>query len=140
MAAGLEVAAADEWLDSVLNGDATLSTLLSGNGFWNTQPEQQTPFPHGVFQMMSANDYAAVGAYRIWANLTYLVKVIGRTGNYDALNAAVARVDALLHRASGTAADGTVWSCVREQVIRMPEDVSGDQFRHSGAMYRLYAT
>lgn len=139
MTAGLEVAAVDEWLDATLNNDATLAGLVPG-GIWNTQPKANTAYPLGIFQFMSGVPHAAVGAYRIWVNMVYLVKVIGETADSATLNAAVARIDALLQRGSGTAADGTIWSCVCETMIRFPEAIEGRQYRHSGATYRLYAT
>src|SRR5438105_12141746 len=125
---GLEVAAADEFIFNALNGEATLTPLV--HGVWNTQADEGTAYPIVVNQMLSGIHYAAVGAVRIWANLVYLIKVIGETADYSSLSAAVARIDALLHRASGTAADGTVWACVREQVIRMPDSVENRQYRH----------
>lgn len=137
--AGIEPAVAEEWLDGLLNGDATLTGLVP-SGAWNAQADEGTAFPLIVYQMMSGIDLAVVGAVRIWTNLIYQVKVIGQTANYAALNAAVARIDTLLHRASGSAADGTVWACVREQTIRLPDSVAGKQFRHAGATYRIYAS
>lgn len=138
MTAGLETAAADEFLYNALSGDATLMAMV--HGVINSESAAPVAYPFVVFQFMSAVDYAAVGAARIWANMVYLVKVVGETADYATLSAAVARTDALLHRASGTVADGTVWSVTREQGFRMPENVSGKQFRHQGALYRVYAS
>lgn len=136
---GLESATAEEFLDATLNGDATLTTLVPSGAF-NTQPPEGTPYPIVTYQFVSSVDYAAVGAYRIWANMLYLIKVIGDTANFADLNAAFARIDALLQRASGTATDGTVWSCVREQVIRQPDFIAGRQYAVTGALWRIYAT
>lgn len=141
MAQGLEASAAESFLRSTLQGDATLVALVPG-GIWNTQAPQERPdpkYPALVFQQMSGNDYAAVGAERIWTNMLYLVKVIADDQNFDAADVAAARVDVLLHRASGANVSGQVWSCTREQVIRMPDELGQHQFRSSGAMYRLYA-
>jgi hypothetical protein len=139
MSAGMEAEAAEEFLYSRLANDVTLSGLVNGV-FVNIAP-QPTIYPLVIIQEMSGIDYAAVGAYRVWTNFVYLVKVIGQTASNGDLKAAVARIDALLHRASGAAGDGTIWACVREQVIRMPEYApGGQQYRHSGAMYRVYAS
>lgn len=139
MTAGLEAAAAEEWLNATLNGDATLLAAVP-SGFYDTLPAPNTPYPVGIYQFMSGIDYAAVGAFRIWQSMVYMVKVIGETADFATLNAAIARLDALLHRASGTSASGTVWSCTREQSIRLPDAIEGRQYRHSGALYRIYAT
>lgn len=139
MTAGLEAASAEEYLYATLHGDATLAALVP-NGIWNTQADEDTPYPIVVFQLMSALDTSAVGANRIWTDMVYLVKAIGQTADPGALDPIAARIDALLHRASGSASDGTVWAIVREQVIRMPENVAGRFYRHSGGMYRIYAS
>lgn len=135
---GAEAAAADDFLYGTLHGDATLLGLVTD--VINTQPAKTALYPYVIFQYMSGIDYAAVGAFRIWTNMVYLVKVVDETPVYADLSAAVARVDALLHRASGPVADGTVWSCTREQTFRLPEDVAGRQFRHQGGLYRVYAS
>lgn len=142
MTAGLEASAAEEFLMTTLSGDATLVALLDG-GIWNTEAAQDRPdpkYPLLLFQFMSGLDFAAVGAVRIWTNMIYLVKVIADGADFGAMNAAVARIDQLLHLASGTTADGTVWSCTREQIVRLPDQVAGSQFRQAGAMYRLYCS
>lgn len=138
MTAGLEALAAEEWLYATLQGDATLAAAAPG-GVWNTQADEGTPYPFVLFQFMSGIDYAAVGAQRIWTNMIYLVKVIADAADFDSMNAALARIDQLLHRVNGTAADGTVWSCTREQVIRLPDAVAGSQFRQAGGLWRIYA-
>lgn len=139
MTAGLEFAAAEEYLYGTLHGDGTLMALIHDVWPGGSAP-QGTLYPFVTFQFMSGMDYAAVGAYRIWTNMLWLVKAVGETANFADLSAIVARIDALLHRTSGTPADGTVWSCTREQTINLPEVVSGKQYRHSGALWRLYAT
>lgn len=130
--------AAEEWLVTTL-ADATLAGLVP-SGVWNMQAPENTAYPLIVFQMMAGNDYAAVGANRIWTNLVYMVKVIGETADFSTLSAAAARIDALLHRASGNATDGTIWSCVREQTIRLPDAIAGRQYRQAGGLYRIYAS
>lgn len=139
MSAGLEASAAEQYLYNTLHGDATLMALIHDVWPGGSAP-QGTAFPFVTFQFMSGIDYAAVGAIRIWSNMLWLVKAVGETANFADLNAIVARIDTLLHRTSGTPADGTVWSCTREQTINLPESVQGKQYRHSGALYRLYAS
>lgn len=143
MSSGFEQAAAEEWLYATLTGDATLVALLPGGataGISNTAAREGTPYPFVVYQLMSGIDYAAVGAFRIWSNLVYLVKAVGELDHVAALPAITARIDALLQRGSGVATDGIISSCVREQVIRIPETIAGKQFVHSGGLYRLYAS
>lgn len=137
MTAGLEAASADEFVYSTLHGDSTLMGLVGG--IWNTQADQGATYPLVVYQFQSGTDLMVVDAVRIWTNMMYLVKVIGQTADYAALNPALARIDTLLHRTSGAVADGTIWACVRETAFRLPETISGKQYRSSGAQYRIYA-
>lgn len=135
---GREADVADEFLYNTLHGDAALMGLVTN--VYNSEGTQGIViYPAVIFQFMSAVDYAAVGAARIWADMIYLVKVVGETADYAVLGPAVARIDTLLHRASGTVADGTVWSCTREQPFRMPDSLASKQYRHAGATYRIRA-
>lgn len=136
---GLEMAAARQYLYGALHGDATLMALVHDVWPGGSAPEG-TAFPFVVFQFMSGVPYAAVGAYRIWNNMVWLVKAVGETADISALDTIVARIDTLLQRGSGTPAAGTIWSCVQETTIEYPETISGKQYRHLGATYRLFAT
>lgn len=139
MTAGLEIDAAEEFIYATLRGDAALLGLVTD--IFNSQAPQGAAYPFAVFQAMSGTDLMVVDSIRVWTGLQFLVKIIGQTSDYGDLRAAVARVDAVLHRVGGTVADGTVWSCVREQTIRMTEaGPGGEQYRHAGGMYRLLAS
>lgn len=135
--AGLEAAAAGEFLYSALHGDATLMTLVGD--IWEDEPPQGATYPLIVYQFMSGIDLMVIGANRVWSNMIWLVKAVGQTANYGDLNAVVARIDTLLHRGSGVVADGTIWVCIREQTVRLPEDVLGKPYRSVGAQYRINA-
>lgn len=139
MAQGQEIAAARQFLYGALHGDATLMALIHDVWPGGSAPEG-TAFPFVTFQFMSGIPYAAVGAYRIWLNMIWLVKAVGETADTSTLDGIFARIDALLQRGSGTPAAGTVWSCVQETAFELPEVVSGKQYRSLGGTYRLYAT
>jgi hypothetical protein len=137
------MAAARQWLFGTLTGDATLVAMLPGGataGVNNMQAEQGTPYPFVVYQFMSGIDYAAVGAFRIWTNMVWLVKAIGDTADVAALDAIAARIDTLLQRGSGTPVAGNVWSADRQTTVEYPESVEGRQYRHLGGTYRIYAS
>jgi hypothetical protein len=133
------MAAARQWLYGVLHGDVTLMGLGRDVFPGGTAPES-FGFPFITFQFMSGLDYAAVGAYRIWTNMIWLVKTVGETADVSTLDAIMARIDVLLHRGSGTPTAGIVWACVRESTFELPETIQGKQFRSLGGTYRLYAT
>lgn len=141
---GLEMAAAREWLFSTLTADATLIALLPGGataGVNHRRAAQGTAYPIVIYQFMSGVDYAAVGAYRIWTNMVWLVKAVGASADAATIDAIAARIDTLLQRGSGTPASGVVASCVRESVVDYVDDVAGSvPYSHLGGNYRIYAT
>jgi hypothetical protein len=138
------MAAARQWLFNTLTADATLTALLPGgaaNGINHQRSAPGAPYPFVIYQFMSGTDYAAVGAYRIWTNMIWLVKAVGASADPTALDAIVARIDTVLQRGSGTPASGTVWSCDRQSVIDYVEEVANTvPYSHLGATYRIYAT
>ena len=70
---------------------------------------------------------------------SYRGVVIDQDLSYAKASAAAARIDELLHRSSGTAPDGTMWACVREQPFRLPAVQRGVSYRSVGGHCRLYA-
>lgn len=139
MTAGLEVDTAEEFIYGALRGDATLLGLVTD--IYNGQAPQGAAYPFAIFQALSGTDLMVVDSIRVWTGLQFMVKIIGKTSDYGDLKSAGARVDAVLHHAGGTVADGTVWSCVREQTIRMMEAGPGsEQYRHVGGIFRILAS
>jgi hypothetical protein len=128
--------AADTFIVSRL---AATPALLNGRVYADEAP-QGAAMPYVVFNLQGGfDDLTEVGAVRVWANLLYLVKVIGQGTSYTALQPTVDAIDARLHRASGpVGSTAYVDSCVREQPFRMPETTpSGVSYRHLGGLYRL---
>ena len=128
----------DGWLASTLGGDATLLAAAPGGVHADVAPEG-TASPWVVFFLVAAADASAVGAIRIMADLVYEVRVTGRDCGYAGLKTAANRIDALLHRATVTDADGKVLGCRREEVIRFSEQDGDRVYRHLGGQYRIYA-
>jgi hypothetical protein len=137
--AGLESAAVREFLTTTLGGDTTLLGLADGGVHNGSRAPQGTAYPLVLFFHMSGVDAAAVGAFRIWSDMIWTVKAVGEGPLYDDLDPIMARVDALLQRASGAAVDGTICSVDRQTTIEYEELVAGDEFRHLGATYRIQA-
>jgi len=136
---GIGSDAAERWLVATLANDATLTGLGITGVYVDVAPESAS-FPCIVIGQQTARDVMVVGAYRIFENLLFLVRAVGQTQSYAALASAASRIDALLHRQSGSGADGTTWGCVREQSFRLAEVQSGVQYRHSGGVFRLFTT
>jgi hypothetical protein len=144
-----EPVAADQWIYSTLKADSTLTALIGGATsprIYNEQAPQNgtaTVYPCVIYQMQSAVDLQIVGPRRFWTNMLYLVRGVNETGSYSGSLLTIAeRIDEVLHAKPDPASNayGIVWACVSEQAFRLPEVVNGRNFRHSGRIFRIYAS
>jgi len=131
-----EIATVETWLHNVLSNDVTLSGLVGSRIYGYVAPNKAT-FPLVIFQFQGGRDVAGVGAARIMTSGVWLVKSVDRETNFTNLKAIEARIDSLLHKASGSVADGQVLACVREEPFSLVEVIDGIQYRHLGGMYRV---
>ena len=107
----MAMAIADIWLKSVLT-DAALLVLAPG-GAHNGGAPKGTVGRFVVFSHQAGHDVMGTGTARIMTTLNYLVKVVSQDQSAVAGDAALARVDALLHGGKGAVTGGWVLSCVR---------------------------
>ena len=141
MTAGLELLTARQFLYAKLAADSTLTGIVSTRIYAELAPEAAT-FPLVmIIEMSPGNDLRVMGTGRIWSDPLFLVKAVDQTaaltGNLKTL---ATRIDAVLHGASGSATDGTVWACSRERPFSMAETGPGGiQYRHMGGVYRVLA-
>lgn len=134
-----EIVTADRWLKSVLGSDATLAALTPK--VYKLPAPQGAQLPYAAFNMLSAVDLQAVGTARVWSDMLYVVRAIFETNTLGGnLELAANRIDVLLQAASGSASSGVVWACVREQPFEMEENNAGQELRHLGGIYRIFAT
>ncbi|HEV8639448.1 MAG TPA: hypothetical protein VG370_35005 [Chloroflexota bacterium] len=129
----LEPYRADQFIFAALNAPPAVA---DGRIYQGVAPEGAA-LPFVVFQMLAGTDLAQLGAFRVWANLLYLIKATGQGSSFAALAPLADAIDARLHRASGTTADGRVLTCVREEAHTMVEVTDGRQWRHAGGVFRL---
>jgi hypothetical protein len=129
--------AAETWLYSKLSADATLLGLVSTRIYGYVAPPQTT-YPLVIYQYQAGHDVGGVSAVRIMSQEVYVVKAVGRDTSFSTLKPIAKRIDELLHRASGSTADGQVLACVREQPFRMVEVEDGIEYRYLGGIYRIF--
>lgn len=130
-------AATDRWLYGVLSSDGALLALVGTRVYADLAPDG-TQLPVVIYQMQSARDRMMVGSTRIWSDQLYLVRGIAETPAYGGDLLTIAdRIDVVLHAASGSTVEGTVFECVREREFRMVETINGRQYRHLGGVYRI---
>jgi len=131
-----EIATVETWLYSVLSDDITLTGLVGSRIYGYVAPRTAT-YPLVIYQYQGGRDVAGVGATRILTNGVWLVKGVDHETSLTTLKAIEGRIDALLHKASGSVADGQVLACVREEPFSLVEVIDGEQYRHLGGMYRV---
>lgn len=133
----------DRWLYTVMAADAQLAAVVGTRIYSDLAPGGTTGavLPMVVYQMQAANDLMVVGSARVWANALFLVRGVAQRVSYDGdLITMADRIDAVLHGASGSNAEGNVWECVREREFRLTEvGADGRQYRHLGGLYRILA-
>lgn len=155
MTAGLETYAAEEFIYSTLSNDATLTGMLmaayqshniepglvpSANLpeiYSDTVPADVT-FPYIAFQMHNpAGDVEVTNNVIVYSVMDYLVRLVDRSQSYSVIAPIYSRVHTLLHKATGTVADGVVFNMYRIRPYRMPELDDLVSYRHLGGIYRM---
>lgn len=138
-----EILLVEQWLQSVLVGDAVLVAMLGKHPsthqcvYAYVAPDKAA-FPFVVYSYQSGSDVYGSGKARIMSQLTYQVKAVGQGAGYTPLAPIADRIDALLHGAAGAIPGLAVLSCIREAPVAYPElDDNGIQYRHLGGLYRL---
>lgn len=140
MTAGLEELAALEWLHARLSGDAALVAELAdgADGIHDGSAPDGAPLPavivrpQGPGTVIGAMPTDVVAVSQLWQ-----VKAVVRGRSFEPARAAAARIYAVLNGASGVAASGEVFGCVREQPFALREDTDTANYRHLGGLYRL---
>jgi hypothetical protein len=134
----METNAAEGWMTTVLKADPQLAAVVSTR-VYNTL--RTGPLPCVLFQLQAPGaDFMVLGGARVWTPLVYLVRGVAEQDGYAGDLATIAnRIDAVLHRASGSHAAGTIFTCVRVRAFQMPEVADGRQFRHLGGLYEIKA-
>jgi hypothetical protein len=136
-----EATAAGTYLVDLLEADSTLGGLV--NGVWRKSVPQSEPFPVVKIDRLDGDDLNAVGLYRVWADMTFLVRGIVHwrgSGQPDWSDAQAIgdRIDALLHDHEGADAAVSVHA-FREEAWDDETLESGDLFLHVGGIYRVRA-
>jgi hypothetical protein len=135
-----EEAAAQDYLVSYLSADAMLSGLV--NGVWTRSVPQSAPMPAVKIDRLDADDLYVIGLFRIWDNLTFLVRAtvenIGTPPDWSEVRAIADRLEALLHDHEEVTSEIAMHSFREESFT--DETIEGDKlYLHAGGIYRLRA-
>jgi hypothetical protein len=134
------VSLVDTWLHAILSGDSTLSTAVGGRviGDVGDIGTFAVPFVQHVFQ--STRDISTADGTIIDTDSLYVVKVVGESGSWSALEPVAARIHTLIHGPGVTRTlSGGSLTCVRERIVKQIEEEAGRQYRHLGGQYRIRA-
>lgn len=131
-----EEAAAQQWLLDRLSSDATLQGVV--NTFALRSTRQDAPLPYVKIDRLDSADLFAVGLYRVWDDLAYLVRGITQGPDWTTVRVIGDRIDALLHPAETQTATMHFHS-FREESFTDETIESGDYYLHVGGIYRVRA-
>jgi|SRR6185312_12616121 len=122
------------WLQSVL------TPLASGKAWHGVAAIDAQP-PFIVYALQAGTDLEVVGAYRVWNDGVYQVKVCGPATMSDTLASIADAVDNALQRQGGVnvGSDAVMLMCNREQTLILPENVvNAGQWLNYILIYRIY--
>lgn len=127
------------WFRQVVNADTTLMGLINNTGAWSEVIPNNVELPAVRYTYVAGNDLMVVNGTRILTQATYRVVVVARGPSPAPIVAAVARLDQILHRASGATAALQVLSCVRREPFRFTEVQDQEVYTHAGGVYVVQA-
>lgn len=138
---GDETTIVDQWITATLTADATIIAALTDgeNGVHADIAPPKAGHPLIVFQFQGGFDVRGAGPHRIMLSGLWLIRAIGEGRDYLEIKPIADRIDALFQGADGSAADGFVFSSVREAPFRLAEREEGHDYRHLGGVYRCLA-
>lgn len=128
-----EVAAA-LWLEDYLEADTTLYGLVNAIKYRDVSTRVQAPFV--IIDRQDASDLMVVGLYRVWADLTFLVRGVTHGPDWDEVQTIADRIDALLH--DHEEVSGTLhYHSFREESFTDSTIEDNELFVHAGGIYRV---
>lgn len=94
----MQIPLVNQWLYETFSEDATIAATV-GTRIYRRRIPQGAAFPALVYQHMGGVPVMPViGSVILYSNLVYAIKVVGRGSSNVALQAAVNRIDELIHR------------------------------------------
>jgi hypothetical protein len=135
-----EEVAAQLWLLNYLQADAELAGMV--NTFALKTTFERDALPYVKIDRQDSDDLMAIGMHRVWSDLTFLVRGIteggGNPPDWAPVQAIANRIDAVLHRASGSTATIQVGEVWREEAFTDETIEGGDHYLHAGGIYRAH--
>lgn len=136
-----EEAAVADYIVSYLQADSTLMGMI--NGVWLRSTPTDVAGPLVKIDRMDAEDLMVVNLYRVWADLTFLVRAVTENQergqpDWTEVRSIADRLDALLHKHEANQTD-LEWHAFREESYTDETIEDGKLFLHAGGVYRVRA-
>lgn len=140
---GAEIEAGYRWLESALQGDATLVAML-GDPDASTNADRvpdDVPLPAVMYAFMGGSYTTVLGSVELYLSGLWQVKVLVEEDGLDTSGPIARRIQEVLHGRNAepiSGSFGVLHSCTRESPLSLLEtDETGRVFRHLGGLYRL---
>jgi len=136
-----EEAAVADYLVDYLEADATLMGMV--NGVWLRSTPSDVATPLVKIDRQDAEDLMVVNLYRVWADLTFLVRAAVENTergqpDWSEVRAIADRLDTLLHKHEANETN-LEWHAFREESFTDETIESGKLYLHAGGIYRVRA-
>jgi hypothetical protein len=135
-----ETARGRAFIATMIKNDPTVQGILPdiANRIFDRPAPQGQAYPYVRMDVLSAgSDLIVLGGARVWASPLILVYVATNKQSTGAIEPLADRIDALLHRASGTVTSGVIWSVIRERGFDTPDASVVPNVSRLGGEYRM---
>jgi len=133
-----ESVSVDQWIYALLSGDTPLTALISTRIYSEIAPETAI-YPLVIYRATTMHDWLELGGVRGVVQPTYDVFAVDQTESYLVVKPIADRLDALLHRATGTADGVIIYQCLRQREHRTKGYTNGRGYCQLGGTYALQA-
>ncbi len=128
---------AETWLAQTIKGDAELQALIGERVHIDYVPNG-SEYPLVVLSFISAPPVTNLSVDVVMFDEIWLVKVWVEGNSYVPAAAILEKIQALLHKASGSAANGSVIGCTQEELFRLAENEGDKHYKCFGQYFRIY--
>lgn len=130
-----EVLEVDRWIYATLSADATIISEVADRIHDHPAPKESRPLI--TFQYIGGSDVIVTGGHRVMTRGRWIVRAIVDGSSHGPAEPIAIRIDELLNDATGSTAQGTILSSVRDTPFRLSE-VDGElNYRHLGGIYTI---
>ena len=136
-----EEAAVADYLVDYLEADSTLMGMV--NGVWLRSTPTDVATPLVKIDRQDASDLMVVNLYRVWADLTFLVRAAVENSergqpDWSEVREIADRLDTLLHKHEANETN-LEWHAFREESFTDETIEGGKLYLHAGGIYRVRA-